>query len=497
MAEASARQPRARVDLLIIGGGITGAGILEAASHAGLECLLVDRGDFASGTSSASSKLVHGGLRYLASGHWRLTWESVRERARLLRDLPGLVLPQPFLLPVYEGQRPGRVLLRTGLALYDAMAGHARSHWMSASQALAAEPTLLRRGLLGALQYEDAQTDDARLVLRLIFEAQARGAQAINYMSAQTLRDDDTSVVGARLRDEISGERHELRARVVLEACGPHCGMLAPAPSAPRLRPLRGSHLLFSARRFALRHAVSWLHPRDRRPVFAYPWEGATLCGTTDVDHVLGEERPRITGEELDYLLEALARQFPDLGLSPADVLATYAGLRPVVASGEAAPSAESRESALWSQAGHVLVTGGKLTTFRVTARQALAAAGLTGRLPKVPRSQQGMPREQARYGSDYALWKAAQAEALREPVPGSTYCWAELRWAAEREQVQHLDDLLLRRLRLGLTVPDGGLALLAQVRAHCAAALGWDDARWQAEESRYRAIWAREHGLP
>jgi glycerol-3-phosphate dehydrogenase len=498
MAEASDRRPPAAVDLLIIGGGITGAGILEAASHAGLSTLLVDRADFASGTSSASSKLVHGGLRYLAHGHWRLTWESVRERARLLRDLPGLVQPQPFLMPVYEGQRPGRALLRVGLAVYDAMAGHARSQWMSASQALAAEPTLLRQGLLGALRYEDAQTDDARLVLRLIFEAQRRGARAINYMSAERLREDDASIVGARLRDELSGERHELRARVVMEACGPQCGALSHAISVPRLRPLRGSHLLFSARRFALRHAVSWLHPRDRRPVFAFPWEGATLCGTTDVDHVFTEqERPRIAREEFDYLLEALAHQFPDLALNSTDVLATYAGVRPVIAGGQADPSAESRESALWSEPGHVLVTGGKLTTFRVTARRALAAAGLVGQLPKRARSKEPMPRELARYGPDYSVWKAAQPEALRQTLPGSEVCWAELRWAAEHEHVQHLDDLLLRRLRIGLTLADGGVSLLPLVRVHCAAALDWDEARWQAEEIRYRGIWGREHGLP
>ncbi len=243
--------------LIVIGGGITGAGIVAEAARRGLRALLVERNDFASGTSSWSSKLVHGGLRYLAGGHWRLTLESVRERNRLLRERAGLVELQPFLMPVYRDSRPGLRTLRTGLAVYDLMGGQWRSRALSARQALALEPGLRRDGLIGAVAYDDARTDDARLTLQLIFEAAAAGAQCLNYVAALALLRQGERVVGVRLRDAEDGSECELGADVVINAVGAtRDAFEGAAVGAPLLRPLRGSHLIFPLNKLPVRRAV-------------------------------------------------------------------------------------------------------------------------------------------------------------------------------------------------------------------------------------------------
>jgi glycerol-3-phosphate dehydrogenase len=493
----------ARFDLVVIGGGITGAGILHEAAQTGASVLLVEQNDFASGTSCASSKLVHGGLRYLKEGQWRLTLESVRERNRLLRERGGLVQRQPFLMPVYQGMKPGRRAMRAGLAIYDLMGGQWASRSLSAQQALALEPALRCDGLLGAVAYDDAQTDDVRLVLRLIFEAEAAGATALNYVRVmEVLKTADGRVRGLALRDGLSVETREIEAALVINAAGVWSAELPGAPGgAPLLRPLRGSHLLFPLARLPLRQAVSWLHPHDRRPVFVYPWEGVALCGTTDLDHDQPPALPpRLTAEEARYLVEGLQYQFPCLGLSLEDALASYSGVRPVVAGGKTDPSAESRESASWSSAGWIGITGGKLTTFRVTARQVLMLAAQ--QLPQLATRREAAAqfsgnRIHARYGLGCVDWLAQSAWAIdRQLIPGTPYLWGELRWAARQESVVRLSDLLLRRTRVGLLVPRGGAALLDQVAAICREELHWDELRLAMERSRYLDTWRHQHAV-
>jgi len=491
-----------RYDLIVVGGGITGAGVLREAVRSGARVLLVEQGDFASGTSSASSKLVHGGLRYLKEGHWRLTLESVRERERLLLDAPGLVEAQPFLMPLYRGARPGPLLMRAGLAVYDLMAGRWRSHWLSRTELLQQEPGLRAEALRGAMYYEDARTDDARLVLRLIFEAVDAGAEALNYTQAELCLEGER-VTGLRLRDVDTGAERLIDAGLVIQAAG--C-WAAGAPGAPALRPLRGSHFLFPAQRLPLRQAVSWLHPRDRRPVFAYPWEGAVLYGTTDLDHDGGPLEPCMSEAEAEYLIEGLRHQFPGLSLGAADALSVYAGVRPIVDDGAGNPSAASRESALWSAPGLVGITGGKLTTFAVTARQVLAEAArqLPQLAPREPAplfaapAGGGCQRLQGRLGPAAVAHIAADfaAEAW-ERVGDTPYTWAELRWALRHERVRHLGDLLLRRTRLGLLLPQGGEAQLPRIGLLCRAELGWDERRWQVEAEAYRELWHRRHAPP
>lgn len=488
----------ARYDLIIVGGGITGAGILREAVRTGAKVLLVEQHDFASGTSSWSSKLVHGGLRYLKSGQWRLTLESVRERQRLMREAPGLVEPLRFLMPIYHGRKPGKWIMRIGLWIYDLMARSLRSRWLGLDAVFASAPYLGRENLRGAVAYEDARTDDARLVLRLIFDAMALGAQARNYTQAELLRAEGR-VHGVRLKDRLSGAQREISASLVIDATGAWAGQFADV-GAPSLRPLRGSHFVFPLAQFPLACAVSWLHPLDGRPVFAYPWEGAVVYGTTDLDHDGAPDAARMDVSEARYLLDGLRAQFPDLKLTLADALCSYSGVRPVVAGGKGDPSAESRESAMWSAPGYVGITGGKLTTFRVTARAVLREAALQ-HAPLRPATDAGVfddagdaTRLRGRHGTRAARVQAVAREGELEMIDGTPYLWAELRWALRHESVVHLDDLLMRRTRIGLVSVQGGLALLPPILALCAEELGWDASRCAEEAARYRADWMRQH---
>ncbi|WEF33749.1 glycerol-3-phosphate dehydrogenase/oxidase [Pseudoduganella chitinolytica] len=504
-------------DVLVVGGGITGAGILLEAARRGLRALLVEQRDFAWGTSSRSSKLVHGGLRYLKEGRFALTRESVHERQTLLCDAAGLVEPQSFAFGDYAGRKPGRHAFLLGLAIYDRMAGQRARHYVGRDEFLALVPNADSAGLQGGMCYMDAKTDDARLVLRVLQEAQSYGGVAVNYLGVERLQRAGGHVTGALLKDALDGTTHRVAARVTISATGAWADALRPGTGtgSMRLRPLRGSHLVLPAWRLPLAQAVSLMHPHDGRPVFAFPWEGATLVGTTDIDH--GGDLAReaaITPQELDYLLAALRCQFPALDLGAHDVIATFAGVRPVIDSGQADPSKEARDHALWLEDGLLTVTGGKLTTFRVIALDALRAVqpllpGWHDSLEPVPilacapqpydrRLPPGQARRLAgRHGRAAAALVKAAEEGELALVPGTQTPWAELRWAARCEAVQHLDDLLLRRTRIGILTKHGGSHLLERVRAICQPELGWSDARWSAETAAYAALWQRHYGLP
>ncbi len=502
-------------DLLIIGGGITGAGILLEAARRGLKAMLVEQRDFAWGTSSRSSKLVHGGLRYLKEGRFGLTRESVMERNALMREAGGLVEPQSFAFADYLGGKPGRKTFLLGLAIYDFLSGKRERHYIRGNEFLMMAPNIGRNELQGGMCYTDAKTDDARLVLRVLAEAQAHGGVAVNYLAAQSLLRDGARVRGARLADGIDGRTIDIRARLVVNATGAWAdGLRGQTGAARKIRPLRGSHLVLPAWRLPLAQAVSLMHPVDGRPVFAYPWEGVTLVGTTDVDHPADlNTEAAITRAELDYLLLALEAQFPQLKLSEADVLATYAGVRPVIDSGAADPSKEGREHAVWVDDGLLTVTGGKLTTFRVVALDALKHAmpllpGWTDDLaPRPIFAQRGWPgiklrgtqrqRIEGRYGAATGALMAAAQPGELELIPGTQTLWAELRWAARAEAVLHLEDLMLRRTRLGLQLRGGGIEHLPRIRAICQPELGWDDARWDSTQRAYLALWTAHYSLP
>jgi len=524
------RSGAAPLDLLVVGGGIAGAGIALEAARAGVRVALVEARDFASGTSSRSSKLVHGGLRYLAQGRIGLTREALHERQALLRDAPGLVTPLRFVLPVRRGDANGRRKLGLGLALYDRLAGQRSRQWHEPQALLAAAPGLQGAGLLGGWSYLDAQVDDARLVMRVLAEAEQHGALLLNHLRVESLLREAHGVAGACLVDALDGSRFTVRARCVVNATGAWADALRTGPGGslgarPVLRPLRGSHLLIPDWRLPVAQAITFYHPEDGRPVYALPWEGATLVGTTDVDHredlaLTANTEPGITQPEFDYLLGAMQLAFPALALKPADVCSTWAGVRPVVASGKknVAPSKEPREHLIVDEQGLITVTGGKLTTFRSTALLALRQAA-----KHVPALKGGL----ATPTTIFSPTPNAAAQALQDLTPALRERWlahfaarapavlacaqpgelqtiahtgialAELRWACRAEGVAHLDDLLLRRTRLGLLLPRGGEALLPQWRALVQAELHWDDARWQEEVARYLALIQRCYSLP
>ncbi len=507
-------------DLIIIGGGITGAGILRQAAHAKLRALLVEADDFASGTSSRSSKLVHGGLRYLKNVQVKVTLESVREREYLLKQGRGLVNRLGFLYPCLQGDKMPGWVFGAGLTIYDIMAGQwtHRSYDLDDMRELC--PVITTPAMRSGYRYFDANTDDARLVLRLLRESVKDGGVALNYARVDSLlRTQNGQVCGVVLRDT-SGEAErqtEVRAKVVINATGAWADELrGKIQQKPRMRPLRGSHLVLPFNRLPITRAVSFLHPRDGRPVMAIPWEGAILFGTTDVDHRTGiQTDPSISSAEVEYLMAALRFVFPAQEFDFVDVMSTFSGLRPVVDTGKADPSKESREHAIWDENGLLTVSGGKLTTFRIMARDALKAARKylghvafdvnTPVLDSFPPETEtffqnsNLPPSQqlrllARYGIESAPLFAA--DRSHEFIPNTPYLWEELRQAARAEGVVHLDDLLLRRVRLGLLAKSGGVDLLPRIRAIVQPELGWDDDRWVKEADEYTELWKHAYGL-
>jgi glycerol-3-phosphate dehydrogenase len=518
-------------DIVIVGGGITGAGILREAARLKWRVLLVEQRDFAWGTSSRSSKLVHGGLRYLKTGQVGLTRASVQGREQLLAEGVGLIDPLGFLLAQYDsdGAAAGRLVYGAGLTVYDLLALQWSHRYYSPQDFQMLAPYISSAGLRGGFQYMDAQTDDARLVLRLVREASDDGGVALNYARAEELlRDDQGKPAAVRLRDVLTGRATDVRARAIINATGAWADALREQVGAERrIRPLRGSHLIFPAWRFPVAQAVSFMHPIDGRPVFAFPWEGVTLVGTTDVDCPPPlQHDPCITADEVAYLMAAVTAHFPALDLTLADVVATFAGIRPVIGSGKADPSDESRDHVIWQENGLLTVTGGKLTTFRQIARQALErvceclddphSEAAKSRLVvlhddvpvlnpvvEVPTNKDtALPEESrrrllGRYGSDAAGLLAAARPGEIDMIPGSIALWAELRWSARAEAVAHLEDLLLRRVRLGLLLPRGGAEHLPRIREIVQPELDWDDARWAAEEAAYLALIDSAYGLP
>jgi glycerol-3-phosphate dehydrogenase len=499
-------------DLIIIGGGITGAGILGEATRHGKKALLVEAQDFSSGTSSRSTKLVHGGLRYLRQGQFLVTRKSVRERERLMTEGRGLVDPLGFSLAAFPGDQMPKWMYGVGLAMYDALAWKWAHESQSKDEIIARVPPLAGSKVQGGYRYFDAQTDDSRLVVRVLREAVKQGGTAINYVRAEKLlRTQDGAVRGVVLRDTAPGSSRtaEVQAKVVINATGAWADDLRmELGQEKRLRKIRGSHLTFKLDRLPLPEAVSLLHPRDQRAVFAIPWEGVAIFGTTDVDHGPLTSEPAIASSETEYLLEALQKAFPALEVTEKDIISTWSGVRPVIDTGKSDPSKESREHAIWREDGLLTITGGKLTTFAVMARDALqAAADVLGELK--PRTRVLEPnadefewpssldeadrvRLLGRFGAETP--EIVKDPALAQKIDGSIALWGELRHAARNEAIVTLSDLLLRRVRLGLLLPNGGMDQVERIRAIAQPELGWDDARWEKEEADYRSTWQKAY---
>ena len=530
-------------DMLIIGGGITGAGIAREAARRGLAVLLIEQKDFAWGTSSRSSKMVHGGLRYIASGDYKTTLLSVRERERMLSEASGLVNEMHYVMPHYKGKFPPPWIFNTLLRVYDRLAGKRYFTYFKREAFLSLNPHIKQDKFLGASQFSDAVTDDSRLVMRVLDEAINDGAQAINYLKAESLITNEQGlVVGVILKDTSSEDNahsntqsYDVYAKVVVSATGAWADTLRMQASKQteqsfhkQIRPSRGSHLVVSKERLPIKQAYTFLHPVDKRAVFVFPWENRTILGTTDLDHPpLDDSEVGITNEEVDYLLTATNTLFNNAHLNREDVISTWAGVRPLISEGSdgkrVSPSKEKRDHSVWLDNNLVTVSGGKLTTFRLIAldvlkicQQVLAfnevdtknlgsfnTEVFSNQPPTNPKFSTLTPPLQQRLQGFYGLQLDTLLELAHDEdlgyVTDSNTIWAEIRFAARHEQVIHLDDLLLRRTRLGLILPHGAMTPLISTRLKqiCQQELGWDEQKWQQEVARYQDLWQRYYHLP
>lgn len=545
-AHALQRLADEEFDVLVIGGGITGAGVALDAASRGLRTALVERADFAAGTSSKSSKLVHGGLRYLQQRELRLVYENLAERQRLLENAPHLVTPLPFLIPLFG--RDGMVAktvarsYTTALWLYDLTGGlriGARHRRVSKEETLAHFPGLLADRLVDSFLYVDAQADDARLTLAVLRTAVLdHGAVAANYTSAvEVLTDEAGKVTGARVRPAVrpgsagsfgeaaEGPDFDVRARVVVNASGVWADdvrALDEGTHPQSLVPAKGVHVTVPAELLPCDMAAVLPVPSDRRSIFVVPWPegGRTYIGTTDTPYDGPLDRPTATPEDVAYLLDAV-NAATSSALSPADVTGVWAGLRPLLAPrtdghlAERTADLSRRHSVRRSTHGMITVTGGKLTTYRKmaedTMEQVLAVLGarapagadrcVTGRLrlrgapdrghtisldPAAGLSDEAATHLAGRYGTEAAAVAAmasGRPELLRPLVPGLPYLGVEAVYAVREEMAQSVEDVLSRRTR----------ALLEDARAAAAAAeavatLVAPELGWRAEEAAQQA---------
>lgn len=369
------------VDLLIIGGGITGAGIALDAASRGMRAALVEMQDFAAGTSSRSTKLVHGGLRYLKQLEIGVVAEVGKERAIVYENGPHVTTPEWMLLPLYAGGTFGKFSTSLGLRLYDYLAGvkkEERRHMLGPNETLAKEPLLKRDGLKGSGYYVEYRTDDARLTIEVMKKAAELGALAVNYARAESFIYEAGKLRGAIVRDLLGGATYAVRARAVVNATGPWVDGVREMDRSKRgktLRLTKGVHLVFDQGRFPLRQAIYFDTP-DGRMVFAIPRDGKTYVGTTDTDYAGDTALPRMTEADRKYLLDAANYMFPQLKLTADDVESSWAGLRPLIQQEGKSPSEISRRDEIFvSESGLISIAGGKLTGYRKMAESVVDAA--------------------------------------------------------------------------------------------------------------------------
>lgn len=550
---ASGRDP---FDVLVIGGGITGAGVAREAALAGLRVALVERDDFASGTSSRSSRLVHGGVRYLEHGHLGLVFEASHERRVLLGIAPHLVRPLAFTWPVYRGARVPRWKVRAGLTLYDVLSlfrNVGRHESLSAAETLDREPALAPDGLLGGARYWDAATDDARLTLASAIAARESGATVVNHAEiVGAIRSAGGALEGAIVRDTLTGEAYELRARVTVNATGPWSDATArlvgdvdgSRGDAPSVLGSAGAHIAVPRHRLGNNDAVTIVSPLDGRVMFVLPAGAHAIIGTTERPARTGPDEIRATAQEIDYLLRTVNVVFPFANLTRDDVIAAWSGIRPLAVARSRSGSANSasREHAIaHDRDGLISVTGGKLTTYRSMAaellthvRGALATqvtrtGGASLRLDGAPISAdpsehtplpggdivslESAMHDASSVTSDHAVaerlttaygsrwrnvWSYAQRDATlaHRIVDGLPYVFAEVSHAVEREMACTLADVLVRRTHIAFETRDHGKRVARAIVPLVAELLGWREAEQERQLLAYDAETRRLFGI-
>jgi glycerol-3-phosphate dehydrogenase len=487
-------------DLLVIGGGITGAGVARDAAMRGLEVALVEKDDFASGTSSRSSRLVHGGIRYLEHGQIRMVRESVRERETLLRIAPHLVKPLEFTWPVYRGARISRTKLRAALSVYNMLSGHYRlPRIYSAEKIGEREPLLQRRELKGGASYTDASTDDSRLTLANILSAQEHDAVTLNHTEAlrPISRERDEWLV--KVRDGPSEIVSDVRTRVVVNATGPWRLNLERRWPQHRMqrRGSKGVHIALPKDRVGNRGAVTIASPDDGRVMFVLPSGPLTIVGTTDTWTSESPDEVRASGADIEYLLNAAAAYFPDAHLTDADIVSAWAGIRPLADwEPDKKPSDVSREHRITQNgAGMITVSGGKLTTYRAMAQQIVNQVELELGKKSSPckTAEAELPGKER---AERVAAKAAADPALAEQlVPELSYTVGDLVYAIEHEMALTLSDHLMRRTRLAFELADHGVRAAPRIVDAIAASARWSDYAKRVQVEAYIGEVARVFG--
>lgn len=489
-------------DVLIIGGGINGAGIARDLAMRGVKTALIDKSDIAAGTSSASTKLIHGGLRYLEQFHFGLVRESCRERALLLELAPHLVRPLPFMIPVYKGDPRPLTIIRAGLTLYDLLAGFQNvqnHHILSKKAALKRCDHLQPEGLKGAALYYDCKMDDARLCLEVALSARDEGALIVNHLAAVDFIHHDGRLAAVEVEDEETGERFPVAATKVINATGPWLDKLRTldGDDTPLLRPTRGSHIIVP-RIGSHREALYLTSASDNRLFFAIPWGDYSLIGTTDVDDSSNPEQVTATQDDIDYLLTEAKRHLHDVAIEADQVVSSFSGLRALIADHAGRESSVSREhSILISDSGLISVGGGKYTTYRAVAEEVAdmvigqlggdydhcktAITPLPGAFPiddeiavaeavdeltsRINISDVDCRRMINIYGAATKDLLAARVEGVDPFAPvvdGSTLLGCQAVYAVEQELARTPEDILRRRTSLALSAGRGMAELKA-----------------------------------
>ncbi len=487
-------------DLIVVGGGATGLGTAVDAATRGYSVLLLEAHDFAKGTSSRSTKLVHGGVRYLAQGNLALVYEALQERGRLHRNAPHLVSTLPFVVPGYTWW--SNPYYGAGLLLYSLLAGSLGmgfSRLVGAKEALRLAPTLEPEGLTGGVVYYDGQFDDARLAITLVRTLHDHGGVALNYAPVTGLIKNGSKITGVQARDEETGEALRLHARVVINATGVYADdvrkMDDPAMEA-MLSPSQGIHLVLDRSFLPGDHAIMIPKTDDGRVLFAVPWHNRVVVGTTDTPVHEAPLEPRALPEEVGFLLAHAAR-YLSKDPTPDDVLSIYAGLRPLVKRGAGGSTAAlSREHTLLvSPAGLITITGGKWTTYRHMAEDTVDKAITVAGLPPAKcvtkelrlHGYQEHPEEDpfGVYGTDAIPLKqllGSQRGWHERLHPNLPYRAGEAVWAARYEQARTVEDVLARRMRALLLDARASIEMAPKVAELLAAELGFD-AAWQREQ--------------
>lgn len=457
-------------DLLIIGGGIVGAGIARDAAMRGMKTLLVEQKDFAFGTSSRSSRLLHGGIRYLAQGRVGLVREASREKKILHKIAPHLAEPLPFLFPTYRGTSWAKWKLRIGVTIYDWLCGGenlGRSTALTKRQIGEQFPMLTQKGLTGAVRYFDGMTNDSRLVIDNIAAAAYHDASVLNYCKyINATREESHWKI--QLHDELENREFEVTAKSIVNATGPWSHKIP--NSKTQLRPTKGSHLVIDREKLPVPDAVVVVD--GKRILFSIPWGDRVVLGTTDTDYDGPLGSPKCTQEDIDYILGIMNRAYPDANLKPSDIISTWSGLRPLPYVPNAHPSDISREHEIKvSQPGWIDITGGKLTTYRLIAQQAV-------------------DQVQSEIGKEFERCKTARWPLLEEKNPYSTIVPPPVeekvvKNACEKEWAINLDDVMLRRTRWGYYFPNQE-EIATQVASWMGLIFNWDKEKIDQEVQIY-----------